>query len=485
MELNSPVFLFIFLPAFLVFYSACPARVRSVLLLVSSAAFLIWGDPLYFPLIFGLTLLTAAFLAGIQKNAADIRKVKRLKTAGVAINLISLLCFKILAAYGTSILATVAQAGIGFPSWISAYLPQIARLPLGLSFLVFQAVSLLLDAPYETANNGSLFLPASLHLLLFPKAISGPLVRFDQFRQQVSKQQFSLEQAAAGMRRFMLGFAKKALIADQLALVSNSGIFDQAPARIPSGSAWIAILCYALQIYFDFAAYCDMAIGLGQALGFKLPENFNHPYWSVSITDFWRRWHMTLSAWFRDYVFYPLERKRARSKKGSQSLNLLIVFLLTGLWHGITPPFIVWGLIQGAAVALENGSFGRRLRRLWPPLQHLYALLVILFGWVFFRSPSLAYALQFLKALGNVFSPVKPLPYSVFPPISTLTWIAFGAGILLSLPLNKITKICLPKVDRESRSWIWVKYGLALALFLLAIVVQAGTNYQPFIYGDF
>jgi alginate O-acetyltransferase complex protein AlgI len=194
---------------------------------------LIWGDPLYFPLIFGLTLLTAAFLAGIQKECGGHPQVKRLKTAGVAINLISLLCFKILAAYGTSILAAVAQAGIGFPSWISAYLPQIARLPLGLSFLVFQAVSLLLDAPYETANNGSLFLPASLHLLLFPKAISGPHVRFDQFRQQVSKQQFSLEQAAAGMRRFMLGFAKKALIADQLALVSNSGIFDQAPARIP------------------------------------------------------------------------------------------------------------------------------------------------------------------------------------------------------------------------------------------------------------
>jgi alginate O-acetyltransferase complex protein AlgI len=485
MELNSPVFLFIFLPAFLVCYSACPARVRNILLLVSSAAFLIWSDPLYFPGIFSLTLLTAAFLAGIQKNALDIRKVKRLKTAGVAIHLISLLCFKILAAYGTAILAAAAQTGIDLPSRISAYLPQIARLPLGLSFLVFQAVSLLLDAPYDTANNGRVFLPASLHLLLFPKVISGPLVRFDQFRRQIKEKQFSLEHVAAGLRRFMLGFAKKALIADQLALVANSGIFNQAPARIPAGSAWIAILCYALQIYFDFAAYCDMAIGLGLALGFKFPENFNHPYWSVSITDFWRRWHMTLSAWFRDYVFYPLERKRARSKKGSQSLNILIVFLLTGLWHGITPPFIVWGLIQGAALALESGRFGRWLRRLWQPLQHLYALLVILFGWVFFRSPSLAYALQFLKALGSVFNPVKPLPYSVFPPISTLTWIAFGAGILLSLPLNKITEICLPKVDRENRTWIWVRNGLALALFLIAIVVQAGANYQPFIYGEF
>ncbi len=455
---------------------------RGALLLFSSAAFLIWGDPLYFPVSFSLALLTWLFLAGIQKYAADNRKLKLLKTAGVVVNLACLLCFKILAAYGPAILAHISRAGISVPSRVSLYLPQIARLPLGLSFLAFQAISLLLDAPYEAAKNEKLFLPASLHLLMFPKVISGPLLRFDQLHDQLNGKIFSIEQIAAGLRRFMLGFAKKALIADQLALITGQGIFTQAPQHIPTSVAWIVMLSYTLQIYFDFSAYSDMAIGLGQALGFKFPENFNDPYWSVSITDFWRRWHMTLSAWFRDYVFYPLEKKRAAAKKGSQSWNILIVFLLTGLWHGITPPFIIWGLIQGAALVVERGSFGRWLRGRWRPFQHIYALSVIMLGWVFFRSPSLAYAFGFLKTLVNFFNSAGPLPYTAFPPVSKLSWAAFTVGILLSLPLKRLFK----KTPIENNSgWLWARNILVLALFIAAVIVQAGTNYQPFIYGDF
>ncbi len=320
----------------------------------SQRGFSVWGDPLYFRQFhWGCGLGCSG---GIQKYAAT-PQAKLLKTAGVVVNLACLLCFKILAAYGPAILAHISRAGISVPSRVSLYLPQIARLPLGLSFLAFQAISLLLDAPYEAAKNEKLFLPASLHLLMFPKAISGPLLRFDQLRDQFQEREFSIGQIAAGLRRFMLGFAKKALIADQLALITGQGIFTQAPQHIPTSVAWIVMLSYTLQIYFDFSAYSDMAIGLGQALGFKFPENFNDPYWSVSITDFWRRWHMTLSAWFRDYVFYPLEKKRAAAKKGSQSWNILIVFLLTGLWHGITPPFIIWGLIQ-AALVVEAAASG-------------------------------------------------------------------------------------------------------------------------------
>ena len=326
----------------------------------------------------------------------------------------------------------------------------------------------------------------SLHLLMFPKAISGPLVRFDQLRPQLGEKSADLEHIAAGLRRFMLGFAKKALIADQLALLTDGGIFSQSPQRIPADVAWVVLIAYTLQIYFDFSAYSDMAIGLAQALGIHLPENFNNPYCAVSITDFWRRWHMTLSAWFRDYVFYPLEKKRARSKMGSQSLNILIVFLLTGLWHGITPPFMVWGLIQGIALVLESGPFGRRLRSLWQPFQHLYALLVILFGWVFFRSPSLSFALGFLQALTRVFKHVTALPYSAFPPVAHLTWAAMLAGICLSLPIKKLLKSLLPEgLVHNERVWPWIRNFLVLALFITAIVVQSGTHYQPFIYGDF
>ena len=486
MDLNSPTFLFLFLPAFLIVYFIGGRRLRTSLLFLFSLIFLIWGDPLYFPLSFGLALMTYWFLLGIQKNPADDRKQKRLRTLGVVINLACLLFFKILAAYGQSILSLAVSNGMNVPARLVSLLPRLVQLPLGLSFLTFQAISLLLDAPYETAENENLFLPVSLHLLMFPKAISGPLLRFDKLRPQIENRDLNLSQFAAGLRRFMLGFAKKALIADQLALITDGGIFTQSPQHIPTGVAWLVLFSFTLQVYFDFSAYSDMAIGLGQALGFKFPENFNDPYCSVSITDFWRRWHMTLSAWFRDYVFYPLEKKRAVAKKGSQSLNILTVFLLTGLWHGITPPFLIWGLIQGSAIVVERGAFGRWLRGLWRPFQHLYALLVIMTGWVFFRSPNLAYALNFIRTLGNVFKSVKPLPYSAFPPISKLTWIAFAAGILLSLPLKRILYRILPeKLMQNNRNWIWMQNILILALFFVAILVQSGSNYHPFIYGDF
>jgi alginate O-acetyltransferase complex protein AlgI len=324
MELNSPTFLFIYLPIFFVLYAICGKRYRNHLLILSSLIFFIWGDPLYFPISFILVLLDWLFLQGIQMNGSIPSRQKRLQATGIVINLLCLLFFKALASYGQSLAALAQHSVLAVPTWLTNNLPRIAHLPLGLSFLTFQAISLLLDAPYDS-DEKSLFQPVALHLLMFPKAISGPLVRFGRIRSQTQEREFTPSRIAAGLRRFMLGFAKKALIADQLALVTDGGIFTQAPQRIPTGVAWIVIICYTLQIYFDFSAYTDMAIGLGQVLGFKLPENFNDPYWSVSITDFWRRWHMTLSGWFRDYVFYPLETKRASSGRHTQSLNILIV----------------------------------------------------------------------------------------------------------------------------------------------------------------
>jgi alginate O-acetyltransferase complex protein AlgI len=226
----------------------------------------------------------------------------------------------------------------------------------------------------------------------------------------------------------MLGFAKKALIADQLARVTDRGIFDQPPHLIPTGIAWLVIICYTLQIYFDFSAYSDMAIGLGQALGFNLAENFNYPYRSASITEFWRRWHISLSNWFRDYVFYPLEWKRKSVRWLNQPLNVLILFLLVGLWHGLTPPFIVWGLLQGAALVWERGRFGIWLRSLWRPLQNFYTLTIIVLGWVFFRSPSLAHTPGIFSKPWRVF--LTLLRRCLFQPSrQCLLW--YGALLLL------------------------------------------------------
>ncbi len=346
---------------------------------------------------------------------------------------------------------------------------------------------MLVDASGQKDTEIPQLLPVSSYLLMFPKATSGPIARFQNITVHIRQRNFDLYQTAAGTRRFMLRFAKKALIADQLALLTSRDLFSQSPLRLPIGLAWLGLLCYTLQIYFDFSAYTDMAVGLGQALGFKFGENFNFPYLSRSITDFWRRWHISLSQWFRDYVFYPLELKRRSIPWLKQPLNILIVFLLTGLWHGITPPFIIWGLLQGAALIMESGGFGSWLKKLWLPLQHGYALTLIMLGWVVFRSPNLQYAWNYLKALAGFGKPAAILTFTAYPPVSPLTWIALAVAILFSFPIiPAIQKLFSLEFSPEKAGvFVWAQNVFALALFVAGVIVQAGTSYLPFIYGEF
>jgi alginate O-acetyltransferase complex protein AlgI len=486
MTLNSPSFLFLFLPVFLLVYFISPIRYRNFILLLFSLAFFIWSELLYSPFIFGLVLFTFLILRCMQKSPLGSQKRRSFLAIGVTINLASLIFFKLFTAFWQPLLNQALSSGIAIPGWVASNLSRVAHIPLGLSFLALLSVSMLVDAFRRNPEEQLHFLPVSLYLLMFPKASSGPFVRFRETDEQIKQRGFSVAQAADGVRRFMLGFAKKALIADQLSLLTDRGIFTQNPLQIPLGLAWLAIVSYTLQIYFDFSAYSDMAIGLGQVLGFDFGENFNYPYVSVSITDFWRRWHISLSNWFRDYVFYPLERSRRSSSWLSQPLNILIVFLLTGLWHGVTPPFIIWGLLHGGAIALERGPFGAWLQKLWRPVQHAYTLVVIMLGWVFFSAPSLKYAWGFLKALAGASQQTAYLPFSVFPPVSTLVWAALGAGVLLSFPRPSIfgrltQKGSLEKID----SLEWGQNLLAVGLFVVALIVQAGTSYAPFIYGGF
>jgi alginate O-acetyltransferase complex protein AlgI len=487
MTLNSPTFLFIFLPIFLIFYFISPFRYRNFLLLLFSLFFFIWGDPLYAPFIFVLVLISFLMLRGMQNAPQGSRQRRAFLSVGVVANLASLICFKLFSAFWQPLLSLAQTSGIAIQGWVASNLSRLAHIPLGFSFLALLSISMLLDAFWRDPEEQPRFLPVSLYLLMFPKAQSGPIMRFRETAALLKQRTASLEKAAAGARRFMLGFAKKALIADQLSLLTDRGIFNQNPAQIPFGLAWLAIVSYTLQIYFDFSAYSDMAIGLGQVLGFDFGENFNYPYAAVSITDFWRRWHISLSNWFRDYVFYPLEMSRRSSSWLSQPLNILIVFLLTGLWHGVTPPFIVWGLLQGGAIALERGPFGAWLQRLWRPFQHAYALAVIMLGWVFFSAASLPYAWNFLKALAGASRQNAYLPFSVFPPVSTLIWAALAAGIVFSFPVvPAFLKRMYHNQSSEKMKLLALSQNLmAVALFVIALIVQAGTSYAPFIYGGF
>ena len=487
MALNSPTFLFLFLPIFLILYFVSPIRIRNLLLLFFSLFFFLWSDPLYAPIIFGLVLINYFILSAMKTSLFGSQKRSRLLSLGVVVNLAVLILFKIFIAWWQSLPDLAAVLDTNVPGWIASVLPRASHFPLSLSFLTLQAISMLVDASGQKDADQPQLLPVSSYLLMFPKAISGPITRFQVIAKQFKQRKTDLTQTAAGVRRFMLGFAKKALIADQLALLTGRDLFSQSPLRLPTSLAWLGLLCYTLQIFFDFSAYTDMAVGLGQALGFNFGENFNYPYLSRSITDFWRRWHISLSQWFRDYVFYPLELKRRSIPWLKQPLNILIVFLLTGLWHGITPPFIVWGLLQGAALILESGRFGGWLKKLWLPLQHGYALAVIILGWAVFRSPDLPYAWNYLRALTGLSKPAAVLTFSAYPPVSPLVWFALAAGILFSFPIFPTLqkRFSLDHSSDQAGVFDWAQNVFALALFIAGIIVQAGTSYLPFIYGEF
>ncbi len=486
MALNAPVFLFLFLPVFLLIYVLIKGNARNAVLLLFSLLFFAWSDPFYLPLILLLCLVNYLVLGAIQRRQPDDPSRRRVFFLGVTTNLLLLLGFKLLAAYGAGWTSALQESGIPLPAWLVFLLPYSYHLPLGISFLAFQVISMLADEYRNVDMRKDEIGEVFSYLLMFPRVIAGPLTKFRVTIGEIRQRDWDWNRVEAGARRFIVGFAKKVLIADQLALITNGGIFDVSPARIPFGIAWLVVISYALQIYYDFSGYTDMAIGLGRMLGFRFPENFNYPYISTSITDFWRRWHITLSNWFREYVFYPLERRRREMPALSQSLNILIVFLLTGLWHGVTLPFILWGLLHGLALVVERGRFGAWLSKTWKPLQHLYALGVILLGWVFFRSPTVAYGWDLLKVLLGIMPSNRMIPYSVFPPVASTTWAAFIAGLVFSVPLPVLLKIF--RDDRPAGRGVWVLWlrNLILILMLAAgIIVQAGALYHPFIYGEF
>ena len=497
MTFNSPLFLFVFLPVFLLVYFLSGKRLRNAWLLAASLVFYLWGEPLYLPVILlsvlfnyfwglwieqSLEKAPRATLA-VHPRSTGVQRARTLVTFAIFANIALLFIFKFAVTYWQPVFGFLNdRLGILLPSVLRVYFPRLIAFPLGMSFFTFAVVSYVIDVYKQRAAAERSLLRFALYILMFPKIIAGPIVRYRDVIQQLRERVFSADGMAEGARRFIGGLAKKVLVADTLGLVVDRGVFSFSPSNLPAGVAWLVILCYALQIYFDFSCYTDMAIGLGQMLGFKFMENFNYPYSSRSITEFWRRWHISLSSWFRDYLFYPLERRGSTP----QAFNILFVFLMTGLWHGLTLNFAAWGLLHGLAIALERGRFGGWLRSSLAPVQHLYTLLVLLVGWVFFRSASLSYAWGFLKALAGLSNASGVLPYSVMPPIQPSIWLALALAVLISMPV-------VPAFQRAMEKYSWwtalpariVRDIGSIALLVLSLVVLASSTFQPYIYGKF
>lgn len=486
MALNTPVFLFLFLPVFLLIYLLAGKANRNLALLVFSLVFFAWGEPFYSPAILVLSLINLLFIRWMKRKPSGSRIGKVILALGISFNVVSLFFFKLLSTYGEGWFALLTGNGIVLPIWIPFLLSFSFHLPLGVSFFSFAAISMLVDG-YRLPDIVDVSAGNVLnYLLMFPKVIAGPIVRFKDTIQQIRERTWDWSGMEAGIHRFIVGFTKKTLIADQLALITDRGVFTETPTHIPFGVAWLAILSFSLQILYDFSGYTDMAIGLGRMLGFHFMENFDYPYLSRSISEFWRRWHISLSTWFRDYVFFPLERKRREIPFLSQSLNIMIVFLLTGLWHGVSLPFIAWGLLHGLALVLERGRWGKWISKAWKPVQHVYALGVIVLGWVLFRSPTVDYAWKLMKVMLGITPSASRIPYSVFPPIANLTWIALISGILFSIPLPSPLRQTLDAMSaKRPVMFAWARSAILTLLFIAGIAAQAGASFQPFIYGEF
>ncbi len=479
MVFSSPVFLFGFLPLVLLIYYISPAFIKNGVLLLFSLFFYAWGENFY--LLVLLISITANYSVGIFlfKCHESGRYRKGLLFVGIVINISLLLSFK----YGNFIVdnINIVLAQLNSPLIILAPI----HLPLGISFFTFQGISYIVDVYKTRESCQKNILDLALYIALFPQLIAGPIVRYNDISRQIVKRTHSFEMFADGVQRFIYGLAKKTLVANPLGEVADS-VFILSGNELTMPLAWIGILGYTLQIYFDFSGYSDMAIGLGRMYGFYFFENFNYPYISTSVREFWRRWHISLSTWFRDYVYIPLGGGRVSATR--VYANLFLVFVLTGLWHGASWNFLIWGLFHGLFLASEHAGFSAVLERLWRPFRHLYLLLVVIIGWVFFRSENLSSAVNYLLSMFDV-SNVHTTLFQLAQVLSYEALYAFAIGIVLMTPVySYIEKYILEKNAQNYGAVVLAglsRIVLLSSVMFLSIIKIAASTFNPFIYFRF
>jgi alginate O-acetyltransferase complex protein AlgI len=475
MVFSSLVFLFIFLPVVIVCYYLLHKRYRNFFLLLASLFFYAWGEPHL--ILVMLVSIAINYLSGLMIDQAKTRNkslAKLVLGVAVMINLSMLIYFK----YFNFILQNVQHGGwfLNMPN-----VPII--LPIGISFFTFHSISYLVDIYRNDAQVQRNPFNLGLYISLFPQLVAGPILRYHDIAPQIEKRGFNSTQFLEGALRFIRGLAKKVLIANTCALIADK-TFDLPVAEIPMLIAWLGITCYTLQIYFDFSGYSDMAIGLGKMFGFDFLENFNYPYISKSIQEFWRRWHISLSTWFRDYLYIPL----GGSKHGSfvTYRNLLIVFFVTGLWHGASWNFILWGLLHGLFLVLERLGFNRLLSKAPAVVGHVYTLSVVVIGWVLFRAPDLTYAIGYLQSM---FGLTAGTDYSPIIYFNNYVLIVLVVGVLFATPLRTYLHDASLKLigNRKIPSILYQQFGgvVAIMLLLFCFVELAQNSYNPFIYFRF
>lgn len=474
MLFSSLPFIFLFLPLFFIAYFLCKKRyARNIVLLIFSLIFYAWGEPLYiFLMIFSIAFNYAfALMISKAKDAENYSKAKIFMILDTIINLALIMVFKYAGFFVSSFNSI---------SGMSITVPQIA-LPIGISFYTFQILSYVIDVYRGDVPPQKDILFLGAYLCGFPQLIAGPVVRYQTIADELVDRHETIDEFADGMRRFICGLSKKVLIANTMAMAAD-GILGFSASDYGIVGAWIAMLAYAMQIYFDFSGYSDMAIGMGRMMGFHYLENFNYPYISKSVTDFWRRWHISLSTFFRDYVYIPLGGSRVSVPRWI--LNMMVVWACTGFWHGASVNFIIWGVYFGVLLICEKLIWGKFIDKI-PVLNRVYAMLCVLFGWVIFRSETVSQLSEILKAMfggygfgGDAVHPALVLQRAG---VSAVFFITFIIAVIVSAPVSKIIK---KKLESVTVGKVAIDVCAVGALILCVIELAVG-SYNPFIYFRF
>jgi alginate O-acetyltransferase complex protein AlgI len=466
MVFSSIVFLYIFLPLMLLLYFIVPSKLKNAIMILASLVFFAWGEIRYIFIM--LVLAVMDFICGKQITKYQNNKKKKIifLMINVVVNLGILFFFK----YADFIITNINNlTGLSIP------LLNIP-LPIGVSFNTFQSLSYIIDVYRGTVKCEKSFYNYLTYTTLFPQIIAGPIVRYETVDEELETKNISMDNFSAGMKRFIIGLGKKVLIANSVGALWNT-IETGNYSELSMLFAWMGIIAFALQIYFDFSGYSDMAIGLAQIFGMKFDENFNYPYISKSITEFWRRWHITLSSWFRDYVYIPLGGNR----KGLaiQIRNILIVWFLTGAWHGASWNFILWGVYFGVILILEKLFLLKLLDKLPNIIRHIYAIVIILVSWAIFAFEDLAKVGEYMKAMfiNSNFWNYEALYYL------QNYWVLILIGAICSIPLWKKIK---EKIDSKNRKGLELITTLGYVAILILSTASLVTNsFNPFLYFRF
>lgn len=476
MVFSDLFFLFVFLPLFILCYlfatlidkrinifNLSQMAVRNAVLVAFSLVFYAWGEPVYVFLMIISVFINYLVGRGIDRQTAH-RKLALV--IGLACNLIILGIFK----YADFAIESINQLGTSLP------LPKIA-LPIGISFYTFQSISYLIDVYRREAQSQRRFVDLLLYISMFPQLIAGPIVRYDLIANEINHRTVNTNDLVEGLYRFLIGLGKKVILANQFSEIADQFLSDGF-SQLSTLGAWVGILAFTFQIFFDFSGYSDMAIGMGRCLGFHFAENFKHPYCSISITDFWRKWHISLGSFFRDYVYIPLGGNRHH-----QVLNILIVWFLTGMWHGASWNFILWGVYFGLIVTLEKYTLLRFINSVPRIFLHCYSLFLVILGWGIFYFTDMKQMMQFFHVLFG--QTTQLTDFSSNTAIYDNFWLWIG-GILFSMPVYKfVSTKCWKLVGESSVIALGTRIIVSLFLLLLSIALLVGATNNAFIYTRF